>query len=82
VQAADAILATLIVIDLVAVTDVETFVCAEAPEGVLNKAGKDGWELRIVAASVDVACRELNDVSAAAWPVAAKPVGVLRGKAL
>jgi hypothetical protein len=68
------ILAGLPVIDPVAVADVEAELGAVPPDGVLHEPRENGRERRIEGPGVNLLGHQTNNVSAAAWPVAARPI--------
>ena len=70
------ILARLPIIDPVAVADVEAELGAVPPDGMLHEPWENGQEGRIEGPGVDLLSHQGNNVSAAAWPVAPRAIGV------
>ena len=68
--------ARLAIIDAIAVADVEAFLGAIAPDGVLHKTGKHRRERGIEGARIDAVRNGGNDVGTAAGPIARRPIGM------
>jgi hypothetical protein len=69
------VLASMPVIEPVAVADVEALLAAIPPDRELDEPGEDRRETTIELPSVDLAGDQPDNVGAAAWPVTAGPVG-------
>ena len=82
IQPTEVIIAPRVVADLVAVTNIEALVGAVAPDRVLYEAGKGRRKVGIISASVDVRCRKLENVGAAAWSITAEAVRMLGGETM
>jgi hypothetical protein len=80
VQPTLVIRAPVVIVDLIAVTDVEAEVSAVPPNRVLNEPGKYLRERRIKPAGVDGLGYEEENVCASAGPVAARAVRVTRSQ--
>jgi hypothetical protein len=80
VQPTVLVLATIPIIDPVAVADVEPLLAAIPPDRELHEPGKYLRKIAIELPSVDLLGDETNDVGAAAWLVAAGTVGMGRFK--
>src|SRR4051812_25683988 len=76
IQFAVVILARLTVINAVAVAHVKAIFGAVAPNRVLHKPGKHGWETGVELAGVDVGRNIPNDVGAAVGPIAGGAIRV------
>src|SRR4029077_3198495 len=70
------VLAPIPVIDPVAVADVEALLAAIPPDREMYEPGKNRRESAVELPSVDLAGNQPDNVGAAAWPVAAGPVGM------
>ena len=70
------VLAPIPVIDPVAVADVEALLAAIPPDRELYEPGENRRESAVELPSVDLAGNQPDNVGAAAWPVAAGPVGM------
>jgi hypothetical protein len=68
----------VLIIDTIAVADVEAFLGAIPPDGVLHEAGKDRRQRRIESARIDAFRGGRNDIGTAAGPVARRPIGMAR----
>jgi hypothetical protein len=71
------IVAAGIIVDAIAIANVETVAGAVAPDCVLHKAWEARWESRIELARIDAGCEHSENVSAAAGPVTALTIGML-----
>ena len=69
-------MAPMLVIEPIAVADVEALLAAIAPDCELHEPWEDLPEGAVEAPSVDFAGDQPNDIRAAAWPVTAGPVGM------
>src|ERR1700736_2397462 len=69
--------ASLVVINLIAVANVETLLGAVSPDRTLNEPGKRPWKPAVELPGVDLRGDGFDDVSAAAWPVATRAVRVV-----
>jgi hypothetical protein len=66
-----------VIVDLIAVADVEALLGAVPPDGVLNEPGERRWEPAVELPGVDLLSDRFDDVGAAARPVAGDAVGVV-----
>ena len=70
-------MAAFSVIDLIAVANVETLLGAILPDRVLNKPRERPWKPPVELAGIDLLGDGLDDLGAAARPVAGEAVGVV-----
>ena len=66
------------VVDPVSVTDIEAALGAIPPDRVLDVPGKDRQKRWVELPSIDPLGHGLNNVGAAAWPVAGRAIRVVR----
>src|SRR6476660_9247918 len=70
------IVTRLAVMDAVPVADVEPGLGAVAPDRILHEPRKHRRERRVESPGVDPLGHSFNDLSAAAWPVAGRAIGM------
>ena len=71
------IVAAFLVVDPIAVADVETLLGAVSPDGLLNEPRKRPWKIAVELSGVDLRGDRFDDFGAAAWPVASGAIGVV-----
>ena len=67
-------LASFVVVNSVAIAQIETFRCAISPDGVLDKTREYPWKARIDGAGINPVCCTSDDLGTAALAVAGRAI--------